>query len=86
MGVRSFVGRLGRLARTGKATNKAGNSIRILTLLTIGLLLLGETLYFILPEKYEYEVFSMAPLAAGVWSFIALLVALVIRAIKDDNK
>ncbi|MBK6932429.1 MAG: hypothetical protein IPH12_16855 [Saprospirales bacterium] len=63
------------------------NSIKILTRLTVGLLLLAGILYIVLPERGKFELFPMFAAGAGAWSFIALLAALVIKSIKaSDNK
>lgn len=66
------------------------SSIKILTRLTIGLLLLGGIIVLIDRSINENEgpVFfiGMGAVGFGAWSFIALLVALVIKSIRGESK
>jgi len=63
------------------------NGIKILTRLTIGLLLLGGILYLVIPRNSEFNLLPMFAGGAGAWSFMALLAALVIKSIKGgENK
>jgi hypothetical protein len=61
------------------------NTIKILTRLTIGLLLLGGILYMVIPKGSKFDLFPMFAAGAGAWSFIALLAALVIKSIKGGD-
>ena len=66
------------------------SSIKTLTRLTIGLLLIGGIIVLIDKSinKNEGPIFfiGMGAVGFGAWSFIALLVALVIKSIKGENK
>lgn len=72
------------------------NAIKVLTRLTIGLLLVGGILYFSTESNYNSEgllrnggpvnMIGIGAGAAGAWSFIALLAALVIKSIKGESK
>ena len=65
-------------------------SIKILTWLTIGLLLIGGIIVFIdksiNEDKGPVFFMGMGAVGFGAWSFIALLVALVIKSIKGESK